>query len=192
MTKELRTRYLVLVSVGLVCILADQVAKVWARGHLRSPEDRTYLAVSGPKKRVIKVVPHRIELRLSYNRGAAFGMFNEASGSARWWLVVVGLLALGVIGYLLHRPESKSRLFVVALAMVAGGALGNLTDRILFGKVTDYVVVWVFKSISWTNPWPAFNVADAVLVVGVALMMIQVIWDGFRQDREEKSKGSAS
>lgn len=175
MRAEIKKRYVVLVLVGLASIAADQVTKIWARGALRSPETRRY--VSDPedgKKDIISVVEDRIQFRLSFNRGAAFGLFSKAKGG-RWWLIIVGIAALGLVFYLLHRPESESKMFLVALSLVAGGAIGNLWDRILYGKVTDFIVVWVTPSISWTWPWPAFNIADAVLVAGVGLMMLQIL-----------------
>ncbi len=190
---ELKARYILLLSVALLSIGADQVTKVWARGALRSPEARRYRVTDSEtnKKARIPVIGKRVEFRLSFNRGASFGMFNDAEGSARWWLVIVGLAALGIVGYFMHRPEADSRLFVTGLAFVAGGAMGNLIDRILFGKVTDFIVVWLYKGIRWTWPWPAFNVADAVLVVGVGLIMIEIIREGIRAHREGESEGQA-
>ena len=183
---ELKSRYILLLSVALVSILADQATKVWARGALRSPEARRYRVTKkeSKKKATIPVIKKRVEFRLSFNRGASFGMFNDSRGSARWWLVITGLLALGIVAYFMHRPEADSKLFVVGLALVAGGAVGNLIDRILFGKVTDFIVVWLYKGIRWTWPWPAFNIADAVLVVGVGLIMIEIIREGIRAQRE--------
>ncbi len=187
---ELKSRYILLVSVALVSILADQATKVWARGALRSPEARRYRVTDkeSKKKATIEVIEKRVQFRLSFNRGASFGMFNDSRGSARWWLVITGLLALGIVAYFMHRPEAESRLFVVGLSLVAGGALGNLIDRILFGKVTDFIVVWLYKGIRWTWPWPAFNIADSVLVVGVSLIMIEIIREGIRSQREGGEK----
>ncbi len=107
---------------------------------------------------------------LSFNPGAAFGLFNDTAGS-RVFLSIIGLLALALIFYLLRRPESDSKLFVWALAMVAGGAVGNLIDRIVYGVVTDFIWVWLTPGWRLVWPWPAFNIADIALVVGVGLMV---------------------
>jgi len=107
---------------------------------------------------------------LSFNPGAAFGLFNDTAGS-RVFLSIIGLLALGLIFYLLRRPESDSKVFVWALAMVAGGAVGNLIDRIVYGVVTDFIWVWLTPGWRLVWPWPAFNIADIALVVGVGLMV---------------------
>lgn len=183
MKREILRRYLVLAAVGLSAVVADQATKIWARSALTSPEARHYVEGQEGKKDTIVVITNRVEFRLSFNRGSAFGMFNDVEG-ARWWLVIVGLLALGLVFYLLHRPEGESTVFVVALSLVAGGAVGNQIDRILYGKVTDFVVVWLTDTFTWTWPWPAFNVADAVLVAGVGLMMVQIIYQGFQPEPE--------
>lgn len=186
MELTLKQRYLLMAAICTVSILADQLTKVWARGALRSPEPADYIDQAELKKKeAIRIIEHRFEFRLSFNRGSAFGMFNRTEG-ARWWLVVVGIGALGLIGFLLHRPEGKNLLFVVALSLVAGGAIGNLIDRIAFGKVTDFIVVWLTSAISMTYPWPAFNVADAVLVMGVSAMVVQIIYTMIHPPPEEE------
>ena len=180
---DLKKRYLIVGLIGLGAIVLDQATKVWARHALQSPEQRRLRTVPTHKKDAIRIIPHRVEFRLSFNRGIAFGVFNDKKGSARWWLVLVGLGALAVVAYMVHRPEGDSRLFLTALGLVTGGAVGNLIDRILFGKVTDFIQVWVFRSIKITWPWPAFNVADAALVVGVGLIVLQMILDAIRSMR---------
>ncbi len=124
---------------------------------------------------------------LSFNPGAAFGLFNETSGS-RVFLSIIGLLALGLIFYLLRRPESDSKLFVWALALVAGGAVGNLIDRIVYGVVTDFIWVWLTPSWKTVWPWPAFNIADIALVVGVGLMVPAMLFA--KTEEDDKGKGA--
>jgi len=190
MRAELKKRYLILALVGLSSFAADQVTKIWARGALRSPTARRYIDDSeNGKKDSISVIEKRVEFRLSFNKGAAFGMFADAKGG-RWWLIIVGILAMGLIFYLLHRPEAESKLFLVALSLVTGGAIGNLWDRIFHGAVTDFIVVWLTKSIKVTWPWPAFNIADAVLVIGVGLMMIHILIT-WREDHLTEEKNTS-
>lgn len=127
---------------------------------------------------------------LSFNPGAAFGLFNDTAGS-RVFLSIIGLLALALIFYLLRRPESDSKLFVWALAMVAGGAVGNLIDRIFYGVVTDFIWVWLTPGWRLVWPWPAFNIADIALVVGVGLMVPAMLFAKSEQD-EEATKAEAA
>jgi signal peptidase II len=126
------------------------------------------------KQTFVKAIGNRPGTRmwfvLSFNPGAAFGLFNDTAGS-RVFLSIIGLLALALIFYLLRRPESDSKLFVWALALVAGGAVGNLIDRIVTGVVTDFIWVWLTPGWRLVWPWPAFNIADIALVVGVGLMV---------------------
>jgi len=156
------------------------------------------------KKNFVKGVGDRPGVRLwfilSFNPGAAFGLFNTTAGS-RVFLSIIGLLALALIFYLLRRPESDSRLFVWALALVAGGAVGNLIDRIFLGVVTDFIWVWLTPSWRLVWPWPAFNIADIALVVGVGLMVPAMLFakpeeleagDGDRAAAESQSEAAGA
>lgn len=171
---SLQQKLIIVLSIGLVTLAADQATKVWARRALMAPGEIHLGVGQRTKKRVIPVVGSspgpRAELRLAFNKGAAFGLFNRTTGS-RVFLSLIGLAALGLVFFLLRRPESDSRLFAIALACVTGGAVGNLVDRIAFGQVTDFIWVWLTSSWKLVWPWPAFNVADIALVVGVLLMI---------------------
>lgn len=132
---------------GIVCALAlaaDQVAKAVVEANLVPGE---YVEVLGP-----------LELTLSHNRGVAFGL----AGGAGVGLVLVTLAAFGLIVYLFARDASRRGMWL-ATGLVAGGALGNLADRIFAGQVTDYIVV---------GSWPPFNVADIAITCGVALLAL--------------------
>jgi lipoprotein signal peptidase len=146
------------------------------------------------KKTFVKAMGDRPGARmwfiLSFNPGAAFGLFNDTAGS-RVFLSIIGLLALALIFYLLRRPESDSKLFVWALAMVAGGAVGNLIDRIFYGVVTDFIWVWLTPGWRLVWPWPAFNIADIALVVGVGLMVPAMLFAKSDQDEEGARDGAA-
>lgn len=136
---------------------------------------KTYSSVVGDRPGT------RMWFILSFNPGAAFGLFNDTAGS-RVFLSIIGLLALALIFYLLRRPESDSKLFVWALALVAGGAVGNLIDRIVYGVVTDFIWVWLTPSWKLVWPWPAFNIADIALVVGVGLMVPAMLFTKSEED----------
>jgi signal peptidase II len=97
-----------------------------------------------------------LELTLSHNRGVAFGL----AGGAGVGLVLVTLAALGLVVYLFGRDPDRPGMWV-ATGLVAGGALGNLADRVFAGEVTDYIAV---------GSWPPFNVADIAITCGVVLL----------------------
>ncbi len=183
-----KQKVIIVCSLGLLTLAGDQAAKVWARGALLAPGEIQLTRDSG-KKAVIHVLGDRpgVEFRLSYNKGAAFGLFGRTTG-ARIFLSVIGILALILVFYLLRRPESDSRLFVYSLGLVAGGAVGNLLDRVAFGQVTDFIWAWVTPSIKLLWPWPAWNIADAGLVVGVLLMIPAMIFQRPRADAVDESE----
>jgi signal peptidase II len=109
------------------------------------------------------------ELVLVYNRGAAFSFLADAPGWQRPFFIAVASIVSVVIGWMLWRHPGK-RLLCAGLALILGGALGNLWDRIAWGAVVDFLD---FHAAGWH--WPAFNVADSAITVGAAL----VIADGF-------------
>jgi signal peptidase II len=119
------------------------------------------------------VIDDKFILRYSENPGVAFGMFQKLPGG-RIILTVVAFIALALVISYLRKTDATQRRLQVALGLIFGGAVGNLIDRIALGAVTDFLVVDV--GIWPLNPWPAFNVADAALVIGVGLMALDMIW----------------
>lgn len=156
-----RRKYLIFAVVAAVAIVLDQWTKILARQSLRS------LGHAGRT-----VIDGIFTLRYSENRGVAFGLLQQLPYN-RIILTLIALAAFVLVIFYLRKTEPEQRRFQVALGMVGGGAIGNLIDRIAFGGVTDFLVFdlgfWPF------NPWPAFNIADAALVVGVGLMAIDMV-----------------
>lgn len=124
----------------------------------------------------LPVVAGWFDLTLVYNRGAAFSFLSSAAGWQRWFFTVVGVVASVVIVWLLTRHGAQ-RLFATALALILGGALGNVIDRVLHGHVIDFLLVYRGD---WY--WPAFNVADSAITVGAALLIV----DEFRRVRRSR------
>jgi signal peptidase II len=120
---------------------------------------------------------------LEYNTGSAFSLFSGGLGS-RIFLSVVALGALAIMLHLLRGARDDQRGLVVALALMAGGAVGNLIDRIAFGKVTDFVL-WHWQDSFY---WPVFNVADIALVLAVPLFL----YYGYRAEKEQKACEAAA
>ncbi|HHJ15925.1 MAG TPA: lipoprotein signal peptidase [Gammaproteobacteria bacterium] len=114
-------------------------------------------------------------LTLLYNRGAAFSFLSDAAGWQRWFFVTVSLLASIFLVLWLRKLKPEQKLLALALALVLGGALGNLIDRLWLGHVVDFIQVY-YK----TFYWPAFNIADSAITVGAGLL----IWDALFGRRE--------
>ncbi|HWA52832.1 MAG TPA: signal peptidase II [Solirubrobacterales bacterium] len=135
---------------GALCALVvvlDQAAKALIERNLSVGES---VKVIGP-----------LDLTLSHNSGVAFGL--ASGGGTR--LVLVTVLALGVVGYLFSRDPARPGMWI-ATGLLAGGALGNLADRIRADAVTDYIAI---------GGWPAFNLADVAVTVGVLLLAFSYV-----------------
>lgn len=145
--------------VSLAILVLDQWTKWLVELHL-------------PHHAAHPLVPGFLNLTHVRNTGVAFGLFASENGeTSSWMLTVLGLLALTAVGVYFWLAPLQDRLLLAALALVVGGAIGNLVDRVLAGAVTDFVDVYV-----GTHHWPAFNVADSAISIGIVLMAI----DSFR------------
>jgi signal peptidase II len=120
--------------------------------------------------------------RLSMNPGSAFGLFSSQTG-ARVFLSLVGIAAVIGMVVMVRKARPDQKVLHWALALVAGGAIGNLIDRIYYGVVTDFVL-WQYGG----HEWPVFNVADVVLVVGVGLMFIDIQKENKREKAVKAEK----
>ena len=139
--------------LSLVVILTDQLTKVLVVRRFSLGER-------------LAVIPEFFDLTLLYNRGAAFSFLASAGGWQRWFFIGIGVAAAGFILYLLWQHGSQ-RLFATGLALILGGAIGNIIDRIWHGQVVDFLLVY------WkTFFWPAFNVADSAITLGAVLLIL--------------------
>lgn len=161
-------------AFAVLTLVADQLTKLWARHGL--PVDARGIG------KPVAVIKNFFDWRLSYNTGSAFGLFSSVTG-ARIFLTVVGVVALGAITWMVYKARDEQRRLMIGLGLVGGGAIGNVIDRVAFGKVTDFVV-WKW----YTHEWPTFNVADAALCVGVGLLFL----DLGKQAKDEKAKQAAA
>ena len=143
-------------GVALLVIAADQSSKWLIRSAL-------------PLDASVAVTPffNLVDIR---NSGAAFSFLAAETGWQRWLFTALGLADAGVIVWLLRRHRGRT-LLSLSLALILGGALGNVIDRLLWGKVTDFLDFYVdIGSRAWH--WPAFNLADSAIFVGVVLLLI--------------------
>ena len=142
---------------GLIVCL-DQITKALVDRYMALYESRS-------------IVDGLVKLTYVQNRGAAFGILSDADLPYQSWLfAVVSLVALGAIALYAWRLPARSRMPRLALALIMGGAIGNLLDRLRLGYVVDFVDVF------WgAHHWPAFNVADSAISVGVALLLLDIL-----------------
>jgi signal peptidase II len=139
-------------GISLIVILIDQLCKIAIRRTLETGER-------------VHVLPF-FDLTLLFNSGAAFSFLNSQSGWQRWFFTLIAVIAVFVIIVLLAKHGSQ-RLFAFALALILGGAVGNVIDRVAFGHVTDFLLFYL----GWFGYFPAFNIADSAITVGVILLV---------------------
>jgi signal peptidase II len=148
-------------ALSAAIVAADLATKAWV-AQVFEPGD------------VVRVTGF-FNLVLVYNTGAAFSFLAGAGGWQRWFFTAVSIVVSIVIVWMLRR-HGEERLLSAALALVLGGALGNLYDRVTLGHVVDFVQLHAAGYY-----WPAFNVADSAISVGVALL----VWDSVRGRNDE-------
>ena len=119
----------------------------------------------------VSVIPGFFDIINSQNRGVAFGMFNDSTSQWRTLaLVVLSSVAVIFIAALLWRPAKLDRWSMWGLALILSGAAGNLVDRVMWGRVTDFLEVYVGE-----HHWPTFNVADSAIVIGSGLLIVDML-----------------
>jgi signal peptidase II len=118
----------------------------------------------------IVVIPDLFSWTLAYNTGAAFSFLADSSGWQRWLFALIAIVVSGVLVVWLKRLKPGETWLAIALALVLGGALGNLYDRIVLGHVVDFILV------HWQDRWrfPAFNVADSAITVGAIMLALDM------------------
>jgi signal peptidase II len=147
-----------LLAVGVIVL--DQSSKIWVLGSFNLHEQR--------------VVTDFFNLVLVFNSGAAFSFLAGAGGWQKWFFVVLALVISGWLTVIL-RQHANEKLLPLALSLILGGALGNVVDRLRFDAVVDFLDFHLAG-----YHWPAFNVADSAITLGVGLMLLHQI----RQPKE--------
>ncbi|HVW28602.1 MAG TPA: signal peptidase II [Polyangiaceae bacterium] len=174
-----RPSYVFFGVVAAVALMADVASKAWAEITL----------TARPRDPAIKLVENHLSLNLAYNRGGAWGLLQNASELVRRpFFLCVSVAAVIFIVSLYSRLLPGQRALKWGLPLVLGGALGNLTDRVVRTSVVDFIdyrAEWITKMNegiaavvpTWnvTDHWPTFNVADMCICAGVALMAIDMI-----------------
>jgi signal peptidase II len=148
--------------VSLVVVVLDQ----WTKK----------LAVSELADGFVKVTDF-FSLVLAYNKGAAFSFLSDAGGWQRWFFTIIAAAVSAVLVVWIYRLKQHEKLLAIALALVLGGAIGNLYDRVMLGHVVDFILVHYQE-----NYFPAFNIADSAISVGAVLLIL----DAFLQGKENR------
>ena len=140
----------------LACLIVvfDQLTKYWVSSVFSYGETLELLPV--------------INLTLVHNMGAAFSFLSDAGGWQRWFFAIVSSVVSIVLVVWLYRLSARQTLLATALALVLGGAVGNLWDRVILGYVIDFVDVHYQQ-----YHWPAFNIADAAITLGAILLIME-------------------
>ncbi len=153
--------------LSVLVIVLDQVSKYMATQMLEMFQP-------------VAVMP-MFNLTLMYNTGAAFSFLSEAGGWQRWFFTVVALVISSVIFTWIRRLDTGQHLHAAALSLVLGGALGNVIDRLLLGHVVDFIQIYYDR---WY--WPAFNIADSAITVGVVLLILDTLRNKAASHTEDK------
>jgi signal peptidase II len=143
--------------LSLLVLVIDQVSKAHFEGSLEMFQQ-------------IVVIPDYFSWTLAYNTGAAFSFLADSGGWQRWLFALIAVVVSAVLVVWLKRLGRDDTWLAIALALVLGGALGNLYDRIALGHVIDFILV------HWQNRWyfPAFNFADSAITVGAIMLALDM------------------
>lgn len=134
-------------------IVADQISKLTVLDHFQLHE-------------TLPLIDGLLSLTLAFNEGAAFSFLSDAGGWQRWFFTILAIVVSSIMIVWLQRTARSEWRTALPLALVVGGAVGNVIDRIRLGHVVDFIDV---HSGSWS--WPAFNVADSAISVGAVLLL---------------------
>jgi signal peptidase II len=145
--------------LSVAVIALDQATKIWIDSSLELYQTIELLPV--------------FQLTYLRNQGAAFSFLATAGGWQRWFFIGLAIVASTLICFWLRRLQRQQRFEAAAWALILGGALGNLIDRIVYGYVIDFLDVFYRD---WH--WPAFNVADSAITVGVAMLLLDALRPG--------------
>lgn len=155
--------------LAVVVVILDQLTKYIASASLEMFQP-------------VAVMP-MFNWTLMHNAGAAFSFLADAGGWQRWFFAVIAVVVSAVIVLWIKRLAQHEKWQAIALALILGGAIGNVIDRIWLGYVVDFIQVYYQQ---WY--WPAFNVADSAISIGVAMIIIESIREYRAERKNNKSE----
>jgi len=138
------------------------------------------------------VIPGWFNLTLAHNPGAAFSFLANESGWQRWFFAIIALVVSSIIFFWIKRLQAHERWIAIALALILGGALGNLWDRLTLGYVVDFLDFY-YQGSQGTQAlhWPAFNIADSAIFIGAVMLVIDALFskEGSKQRQNNENTG---
>ena len=146
--------------LAAVIVIADQITKYYATLELKM-----YKAVA--------VMP-MFNFTLMHNEGAAFSFLSDAGGWQRWFFTVISLVVSIVLVFWIKKLKPEEKFQAIAFSLILGGAIGNLIDRVRFGYVVDFIEIYYHQ-----YSWPAFNIADSAITIGVIILIIDTLFPNF-------------
>jgi signal peptidase II len=157
----LQSRHKLFLVLTAGVLFLDQASKAVVSASLQMHEVRP-------------IIRGLLNLTLVHNTGVAFGlMAGRVSPARTFFFLAVALLAMGVVLWMLLRLPEGQKMELVALSLIFGGALGNVIDRIRLGEVVDFIDIYY-----GSYHWPAFNVADSAISIGVILLLFRLVFQG--------------
>ena len=154
----LQNKYVKLAWVATLVVLADQISKALIVKHL-------------PMHQSVKVIGGLFDITHIRNPGGAFGLMANMSAATRTFVfLILSSLAVGLLLYLYKNTPKTHAFLATGFAMIFGGAIGNLIDRIRFGNVVDFLDFYVSK-----YHWPAFNIADSAITIGILIFVLHLL-----------------
>lgn len=144
-------------ALAIVIIVLDQLSKYWVQLSFFEGERVNLLPI--------------LDFTLVYNKGAAWSFLSDAGGWQRWLFTAISSVVSIVLVIWIHRLVAIQKILLIALTLILAGAVGNLIDRIILGKVVDFVLFYYNG-----HYFPAFNVADSAITLGAIMMLIDVFW----------------
>lgn len=143
--------------LALVIVVLDQLSKYWVQISFFEGERVNLLPI--------------LDFTLVYNKGAAWSFLSDAGGWQRWLFTAISSVVSVVLVVWIHRLVAIQKILLIALTLILAGAVGNLIDRVLLGKVVDFVLFYYDG-----HYFPAFNVADSAITLGAIFMLIDVFF----------------
>ena len=156
-------------GIVLVIVVLDQITKIWADTTLTM-----YQQIP---------ITDFFNITKAYNYGAAFSFLNDAGGWQRWFFTAISLIVSIVLSVWLYRMLRSEKWLSLSIALILGGAVGNLIDRVWYGYVVDFIQVY------WkTSYFPSFNIADAAITCGTIILLAITLFEKNDADEDTTTK----
>lgn len=144
-------------TIAAIIIIADQITKSIATAELTM-----YKAVA--------VMP-MFNFTLIHNEGAAFSFLSDAGGWQRWFFTAISFIVSVLLVFWIKKLKAEEKFQAIAFSLILGGAIGNLIDRVRFGYVVDFIEIYYNQ-----YSWPAFNIADSAITIGVVILIADTLF----------------